>query len=76
MNEFRASFTPAVEASFESHTSEVVGSYELAKAILDSIADYTLYLHGRSLMDDYSNFGSVEQLVDGEWIEIEDDTDG
>lgn len=74
MSKFRASFIPALEASAEEFNSEVVGSYELAKAILDNIATYTLYLHGRSVMHDYSNAGWVEQFVDGEWVEIEEDS--
>ena len=72
MNEFRASFVPAFEASSEAHKSEIVGSYELAKCILDSLANYTLYLHGRSVMQDFSNYGWVEQKINGEWLEIDD----
>jgi hypothetical protein len=72
MNEFRASFIAAFEASNEAYKSETIGSYELAKTILDDIANYTLYLHECSLMHDFSNYGWVEQKVDGEWIEIDD----
>jgi len=74
MEKFRTCFIPALEASAEWFSSEEVGSYELAKSILDNIADYTLYLHGRSVMHDYSNAGWVEQLVDSEWVEIEEDS--
>lgn len=75
MYEFRACFVPALEASSEEFYSEIVGSYELAKTILENIANYTLYLHGRCVMQDFSNYGWVEQKVKGEWIAFEDEQD-
>lgn len=74
MNKFRASFFPAIEVSAEGFNSEEVGSYEMAKAILDNIAIYTLHLHEQSVMHDYSNAGWVEQFVDDEWVDIEEDS--
>ena len=40
---------------------------------LNAIADYTLMLHETSLMPDYSNYGYIEEWIDGEWLEIDDE---
>lgn len=72
MNKFRFVFAPSLEQQGESYLGDVVGSYESARSIGDAIADYTLLLHKRGLMVDDSNFGVVEQMVDGEWQVFED----
>ena len=72
MTEYKIIFNPAVEqnmADFEWEFTE----FEYAKAALDIVANYTLFLHETSLMPDYSNFGLVVQLVDGKWEEIDDE---
>ena len=70
---YRISFTPAVEQSDGTYTEEF-GNLETAKAVSNSIANYTLHLHETSLMPDYSNCGWVDVFEDGEWLEIEEDT--
>ena len=42
-----------------------------ANAALNTIADYTLMLHDKKLMPDYSNMGSVlEKDEDGNWSDV------
>ena len=72
MSEFRVEFNSCVMGENDPWYSEIVGSYELADTILNSVANYTLMLHECSLMEDYSNYGIVQQKVDGEWIGFED----
>lgn len=68
MNEFRVNVNPCIGSLIGSWHSETVGSYELANSILESVANYTLYLHEKDLMEDYSNCMIIEQKVDGGWI--------
>jgi len=47
---------------------------DIAKAVFDAVADYTLFLHDNGLMPDYSNWGQI--LIeddDGDWIGYEED---
>lgn len=40
--------------------------------VKNAIADYTLLLHECSLMPDYSNMATIEQIIDGEWEELDE----
>ena len=40
--------------------------------IQHQIADYTLFLHNHGIMTDSSNLGYIEELIDGEWEEIDE----
>jgi len=40
---------------------------------LMQIANYTLFLHDKDLMQDFSNYGRVEIFEDGSWVEIDED---
>lgn len=71
MSDFRVLFTPAFENGIAHTFSIIAATEEEARSILNAIAGYTLYLHEASLMPDYSNFGCVEQFIDGEWEELE-----
>jgi len=72
MNKFRFTFLPVFPADdINPYHSRAVGSYELAKSIMDEIARYTLHLHKEDLMHDFSNIGYIEQYENGEWIEID-----
>ena len=42
-----------------------------ARMMLDSIAEYTLFLH--RVFSDASNMGYVEEFQDGEWLTVDED---
>jgi len=67
---FRVAFFPCFDKSHVDGFFSTASSLNEAHAILNAIADYTLFLHEQKLMDDYSNFGGVDRLVDGEWEEV------
>lgn len=64
---FRVFFHASIEMSSGKYHSKEFDSYETAKAVLDSIADYTLLLHKEDLMTDDSNYGLIEELIEGKW---------
>ena len=69
-------FIPSIEREnngFAASTS----SLREAKTILDTIANYTLFLHNNSLMKDYSNAGFITKFNEEtkEWDEIDHDHD-
>lgn len=70
---YRAVFVPAIENSNIGEFTMEFDTPEQAQAALDAIARYTLFLHRNELMVDYSNTGSVEEFVDGEWEELDED---
>lgn len=72
MNEFKIIFNPTIEHNISAFECEFC-NYQLAKVVLNTVANYTLYLHDQSLMHDYSNIGLIVQMVDGEWIEIDEE---
>lgn len=71
-NKFRLIFVPAVEKTHEGFHVEAVDLAH-AKELFDTIANYTLFLHDNDMMNDYSNTGWIEQLVDGEWTDVDED---
>lgn len=70
---YRAVFMPTFEMGGECFCSAIFESEGYARAILDAIAEYTLFLHDNKIMPDHSNAGWIEKFEDGEWVEIEDD---
>ena len=70
MSEFRVLFNPCLGSGNE-FKSEPAGSYEAANAELEAIANYTLFLHKNDLMEDYSNYGLIQQKVGDEWIDFD-----
>ena len=73
MSKFRATFDPQFQGDADPFVSAEVGSYKSAKMQLDLLANYTLHLHNISLMPDYTNYGFIEEWVDGRWVEFEED---
>lgn len=73
-NKFRFTFLPIFpDDGINPYHSETVGSYDLAEAMLDEVARYTLHLHKEDLMIDHSNLGYVEQKDNtGKWVTLED----
>jgi len=69
MDRFRVAFMPALGRKM--YHSKEVGNFELANTMLESIANYTLFLHDSSLMHDHSNTGWVEQASGDDWILID-----
>jgi hypothetical protein len=67
---FRVTFKPSLEANSPLFVRNYL-SLAQAQSVLNALADYTLHLHENMLMQEDSNFGDVEQFIDGEWISIE-----
>jgi len=71
MSNYRVIFVPAIEKSaihtFVAYSDDLKGAHVMLK----TIADYTLSLHDLDLMPDYSNFGCIEEYIDGDWSEID-----
>jgi len=74
MSKYRIDFIPAFEAGGWSYTEEF-NDLSVAKIVLNSIANYTLMLHEKELMHDYSNVVWIEIFEDGDWMEIEEEED-
>lgn len=68
---FRVIFFPSIEAGAEPFIQEVL-TLDQAKAALNAVANYTLHLHDTKLMPDHSNTGAIEQLVNGDWVNVEE----
>jgi len=71
---YRLNFIPALEVSSDSITV-CSSSLEQSRQELNIIANYTLFLHDNGMMNDYSNCGWIEELVDGEWEEVDEEED-
>ena len=69
---YRLNFIPAIEVSSDSIKVRSA-ILESARQELDTIANYTLFLHDNGIMNDYSNVGWIEKLVDGEWEEVDEE---
>lgn len=52
---------------------EPVRFISIAESQMNVVANYTLHLHKSKLMDDYSNYGWIEKLIDNDWIEVDED---
>jgi len=74
MNKFRCFFVPAF-GDRNIFVGEPCETKDEAQRQLDAIATYTLYLHECKYMRDESNYGGIEELIDNEWIEIDEDDD-
>lgn len=68
--EYRVVFDPAFMEKPLDEFSQEYATHAEAETALDAIANYTLFLHEVKLMTDHSNAGWVEELINGEWIEI------
>lgn len=67
---YKLSFVPSLETN--SGPIEMrSATLEQAKQELDIIANYTLFLHDKGLMRDYSNTSWIKKLVDGEWEDVD-----
>lgn len=73
MGKFRFCFDPAMEEENDVYIGDEVGSYELANTQLETIANYTLFLHEAGLMPDYSNYGGIQEFYNGKWVDFEED---
>tara|TARA_R110000823_G_scaffold308605_1_gene432249 strand:+ start:1242 stop:1472 length:231 start_codon:yes stop_codon:yes gene_type:complete len=69
---YRVNFIPAVERTSNSIKIRSA-TLEQATQELNIIANYTLFLHDNGMMQDYSNVGWVEKLVDGVWEEVDEE---
>ena len=74
MIEYRFTFDPQFQGDVDPFVGEAVNSKELAEGQLNIIANYTLHLHEISLVPDYTNYGFIEQRIDGgQWETIDED---
>ena len=69
---FRVHTMPAIEHSLKVFTSQRVTSLASAMAIQIAVAEVLLYLGDSGAMRDYSNSIFIEQMVNGEWVEVDD----
>jgi len=71
MNRFRVLFDACVSSGYTPYESKEYESYSEASSVLMEIAIYTLHLHDRDLMEEYSNYGVVQQFIENEWEDME-----
>jgi len=69
---YRVNFIPALEISNKSIKLEFSTEFQ-AKQALNAMAMLLLFMQGNSMMNDFSNVAWVEQLVNGEWEEVDED---
>jgi len=67
---YRMYFYPAVIFDSEMMMQKQFKTKEEAFAAKNACAELKAYLH---LMEDYSNLAGVEEIIDGEWQEIEEE---
>ena len=66
---YRVIFMPAIEVSKESielEFSTLIG----ARQSRDSMAELLIFMADNRMMHNYSNVAWIEELVDGEWEEV------
>jgi len=68
----KISFIYALELGQDAYIQEFKTLGE-AKSALEAIALYTLHLHDKKVMPDYSNVAFIEQYIGGEWEEVDED---
>ena len=73
MRRYRVCFNPIIFNESTVFYSPEVGRQSIAQSQLDAIANYTLFLHDKDLIPDYSNYGFVQTFIDGEWVNCDDD---
>jgi len=67
-------FYPAVIFASDMRMLKQFKTKEEAFAAVNACADMLLMLHDDlHLMEDYLNMGGVEEIIDGEWQEIEEE---
>ena len=59
--EYRFTFDPQFKGAGDPFVGPVVSSMELAEGQMNLIANYTLLLHETGLMDEWSNYGFIEE---------------
>lgn len=70
---YRMTFYPVLVYENEAVIQKQYKTKEEAFAAVNACADMLLMLQDDlHLMADYSNMGGVEELIDGEWLEIEE----
>ena len=70
--EYRFVFLPAIGNDNMPFYGSSVATKKIAEEQLSLIADYTLHLHNRDIMMDYSNAGYIEMYIDGDWEAVEE----
>ena len=71
---YKVVFNPKFESGSDGEFEKECHSIEVAKAVKDAIADYTLFLHEKYLMPNHSNYAFIlAEDENGDWEEYEDD---
>lgn len=70
---YKVEFYPDMDMNFETSFVQTCETLEQTNLISNTIADYTLFLHSKGLMKDFSNSVITYQFKHGEWIEIGED---
>jgi len=65
---YRVAFNPVIGSHIEEFISSEYDSLSKAEIVLNEIANYTLNLHDQEVFEAYSNYGEVQEFVDGEWL--------
>jgi len=74
MANYKVVFNPKFETGSSGEFEKECASLEIAKATLDTIADFALFLHDKYLMPDHTNYGYIlVENEDGDWVEYEED---
>lgn len=68
---YRVKFYPRLTAHSGSAYSEEFETFNQAQQCLNTIANYTLFLHESILMNNYSNSGYIEELDGEEWVDVD-----
>lgn len=69
---FRVTVIPTVEHSLNEFNSPEVDSYQEATIAKDAMALLLIHMSDDNIIPDYSNMFSIEEYVDGEWIEADE----
>ena len=71
IEKYRVLFIPVLEIGGWSYNEEF-DELLVANAVLKSISLYTLMLHEKKVLEDFSNCGWIEALEDGKWYEVDE----
>jgi len=72
MKKYRVLFNACIcDGESSPYISKEYESYSEASSVLIEIAIYTLHLHDCDFMEEYSNYGVVQQFIGKEWEDME-----
>ena len=75
MKKYRLEFVPNMDTQNNKVFTVENDSLIDLRLIADNLANYTLFLHDKYMMQDYSNMMVILENIGGEWYMIEDEED-